>query len=150
MSLLLLNFQAIFSQTVVISPSVKDYPFVKEELNVISNNGYLPCLMEKLYNLRKGDSTTLNILHIGDSHLQADFVSGVIRTTLQKAFGNGGRGLVIPYRLAKTNEPFNYRSSSAYHWESKRCVFPSQPLSIGIGGLTVATSDSCAGFRLKR
>jgi lysophospholipase L1-like esterase len=73
----------------------------------------------------------------------------VIRTTLQKKFGNGGRGLVVPYHIAKTNGPINYRSGSSYAWQSKRCVFPNQPLPIGIGGVTINTSDSCADIIIK-
>jgi len=144
-----LSVQNSIGQSVAIPELEKNYPFVKEELNVISNSGHLSGLMEKLYDLKINGKRTINILHIGDSHLQADFVTSVIRTTLQTAFGNGGRGLVAPFRVARTNEPFNYKSSSSYHWQSKRCVFPNQPLPIGIGGLTISTTDSCADFTFK-
>jgi len=125
------------------------YPFVNEEANVISNNVHLDSLMEKLYNLKVHGHGTINILHIGDSHLQADFMTSVIRTKLQKEFGNGGRGLVVPLHVAKTNEPDNYKSTSNFSWQSKRCVFPNQPLPIGIGGVTISTTDSCADFTIK-
>jgi len=144
-----LSVQNSIGQPIVIPELEKNYPFVKEELNVISNSGHLAGLMEKLYDLKMNGKRTINILHIGDSHLQADFVTSVIRTKLHSAFGNGGRGLVVPFRVAKTNEPFNYKSSSSYHWQSKRCVFPNQPLPIGIGGLTISTTDSCADFTIK-
>lgn len=144
-----LSVQNSIGQPIAIPELEKNYPFVKEELNVISNSGHLAGLMEKLYDLKISGKRTINILHIGDSHLQADFVTSVIRTTLQTAFGNGGRGLVVPFRVARTNEPFNYKSSSVYHWQSKRCVFPNQPLPIGIGGVTISTTDSCADFTIK-
>ncbi len=144
-----LSVQNSIGQPIVIPELEKNYPFVKEELNVISNSGHLAGLMEKLYDLKINGKRNINILHIGDSHLQADFVTSVIRTTLQKAFGNGGRGLVVPYRVAKTNEPFNFHSSSSFHWQSKRCVFPNQALPIGIGGVTINTTDSCADFTIK-
>ena len=144
-----LSVQNSIGQSVAIPELEKNYPFVKEELNVISNSGHLAGLMEKLYDLKINGKRTINILHIGDSHLQADFVTSIIRTTLQSAFGNGGRGLIVPYRVARTNEPFNYHSSSTFHWQSKRCVFPNQPLPIGIGGLTISTTDSCADFTIK-
>lgn len=144
-----LSVQNSIGQTIAIAEPAKNYPFVKAELNVISNSGHLAGLMEKLYDLKLNGKRTINILHVGDSHLQADFVTSVIRTTLQSAFGNGGRGLVIPYRIAKTNEPFNYKSSSSFHWQSKRCVFPGQPLPVGIGGITISTADSCADFSIR-
>ena len=127
----------------------KGYPFVNEVANVISNNVHLDSLMAKLHNLKLHGKGTISILHIGDSHLQADFMTSVVRTNLQKEFGNGGRGLVVPYHVAKTNEPDNYKSSSAFSWRSKRCVFPNQPLPIGIGGVTISTTDSCADFTIK-
>lgn len=149
LAILWLSVQNSIGQTIEIPELDKIYPFVKEEVNVISNSEYLAGFMEKLYDLKTNGKRTINILHIGDSHLQADFMTSVIRTTLQKAFGNGGRGLIVPFRVAKTNEPFNYRSSSSYHWQSKRCVFPDQPLPIGIGGLTISTTDSCADISIQ-
>ena len=149
LSALWLSVQISIGQPVAIPQLAKVYPFVNEEVNVISNSEHLSCLMERLYELRKGGKASVNILHIGDSHLQADFVTSVIRTTLQKSFGNGGRGLVVPYRIAKTNEPFNYRWASTFQWQSKRCVFPNQPLPIGIGGVTITTADSCADFTIR-
>ncbi len=149
LTVLWLSVQISSGQTPVLNTIDKKYTFVNEDANLISNSDHLAGLMEKLYGLRKHGKGTINIVHIGDSHLQADFISGVIRTSLQKEFGNGGRGLVVPYRLAKTNEPYNYRSNSSFHWQSKRCVFPGQPLPIGIGGVTISTKDSCADFTLR-
>lgn len=144
-----LSVQNSIGQPITIAEPYKRFPFVKEEVNLISNSGHLSGLMEKLYDLERNGNRTINILHIGDSHLQADFITSVIRTTLQKEFGNGGRGLVVPFRVAKTNEPLNYRSGSSYLWQSKRCVFPNQLLPIGIGGITINTSDSCADISIK-
>lgn len=148
LTVLWLSVQISIGQSITISEPNKRYPFVKEESNIISNSGHLAGLMEKLNDLKKNGKRTINILHIGDSHLQADFITSVIRTTLQKEFGNGGRGLIVPFRIAKTNEPYNYKSGSSYLWQSKRCVFPNRPLPIGIGGVTIHTSDSCADFSI--
>jgi|WetSurMetagenome_2_1015567.scaffolds.fasta_scaffold208031_2 lysophospholipase L1-like esterase len=148
LAVLWLPTQISIGQPFAVVKPVNSYSFVKEGVNVISNNGHLSGLMEKLYDLKKNSKRTINILHIGDSHLQADFITSVIRTTLQKKFGNGGRGLVVPFRVAKTNEPLNYRSGSNYPWQSKRCVFPNQPLPIGIGGVTINNSDSCADISI--
>lgn len=148
LTVLWLSVQISIGQLITIAKPDKSYPFVKEEVNKISNSGHLAGLMEKLYDLKQNGKRTINILHIGDSHLQADFITSVIRTTLQKEFGNGGRGLIVPFRIAKTNEPYNYKSGSSYLWQSKRCVFPNKPLPIGIGGVTINTSDSCADFSI--
>ena len=145
---LALSVQIGSAQLLAIPETAKSYPFVNKELNIISNNAQLSALMEKLYQQKKLANQNINILHIGDSHLQADMATNIIRTTLQKEFGNSGRGLIVPYRVAKTNEPLSYRTSSKFLWQSKRCVFPNQPLPIGIGGVTINSNDSCANFTI--
>ena len=145
---LALSVQISSAQLLAIPETAKSYPFVNSALNVITNNAQLATFMEKLYLQKKSGNQNINILHIGDSHLQADMATSIIRTTLQKEFGNGGRGLIVPYRVAKTNEPLSYRTSSKFLWKSKRCVFPNQPLPIGIGGVTINSNDSCANFTI--
>ncbi len=145
---LVLSVQISSAQLLAIPETAKSYPFVNKELNVFSNNAQLSAFMEKLYLQKKSGNQNINILHIGDSHLQADMATSIIRTTLQKEFGNSGRGLIVPYRVAKTNEPLNYRTTSKFLWKSKRCVFPNQPLPIGIGGVTINSNDSCANFTI--
>ena len=39
-------------------------------------------------------SGTIRVLHLGDSHIASDFISGYVRHRLQGRFGDGGRGLV--------------------------------------------------------
>jgi lysophospholipase L1-like esterase len=43
--------------------------------------------------------------------------------------------------VAGTNEPPNFLTRSPAKWESKRMVFPAQPLPIGIGGITIRTNE---------
>ena len=145
---LTISVQYSSAQLPAVLETGKSYPFVNKELNVIYNHEQLSGLMEKLFLQKKSGDQKINILHIGDSHLQADLETSVIRTTLQKEFGNSGRGLIVPYRIAKTNEPFNNKTSSTYLWQNKRCVFPNQPLPIGIGGVTISSKDSCAAFTI--
>ena len=128
---------------------IKTYSFVKLKENYIHNEEFLNNTFEKLFQQRANNNKIINILHIGDSHLQADFITNIIRTTLQYNFGNAGRGLIVPLRVARTNEPFNYLSSSPCYWQSKRCVFPDQPLPIGIGGVTISNDTVNSFLNLK-
>ena len=59
-------------------------------------------------------------MHIGDSHIQADWWTGYLRIRLQELFGSAGRGLVFPYQLAGTNSPTDIRSGSNQIWENRR------------------------------
>ncbi len=128
--------------------SFRKYGF-ESETNEITNSEYLTDFFEKLYQLRKGNAPQVNIVQIGDSHIQADFLSGTVRQNIQKDFGNAGRGLIVPGRVAHTNEAYNIVTSSNSKWDSKRVVFTDQPLPIGIGGITISTSSPNASISIK-
>lgn len=120
------------------------FDFIDEKQNEIVNSTTLSAFYEKLYQLNKTKKGQLNIVHIGDSHIQADLLTHAVRQLLQKQFGNAGRGFIFPGRIARTNEPQNIYSSSAATWEAKRIVFADQPLPIGLGASTVRTTQADA------
>jgi lysophospholipase L1-like esterase len=142
-SLFLLLFSTLpdllLAQEDTIAFSFRKYGFEKIDENEIVNATTLSDFFERLYQLHNGVNGQVSIIQIGDSHIQADFLSSTIRQNLHRDFGNAGRGLIIPGRVAHTNEPSNISTSSNTNWEAKRVVFPEQTLSIGIGGITVQT-----------
>jgi lysophospholipase L1-like esterase len=91
------------------------------------------------------------IVHIGDSHLQADDYAGRVRQELQRTYGNAGRGLVFPYAVARTNgSPTYYTTATGGTWRAKRVTnLPDSSLPVGVAGITLATPDSGAGFTLR-
>src|SRR5260221_617003 len=125
------------------------YDFINDQQNEIVNSITLSVFFEKLYQLKKNKKGTVNIVHIGDSHIQADFLTNSVRQLLQKQFGNAGRGFVFPGRIARTNEPQNIYTSSEANWEAKRIVFTDQPLPIGLGASTVRTIQPDAKFLVR-
>jgi len=54
------------------------YDFIKSEENEIHNSVSIAFFFEKLYQLKKTKNSTVNILQIGDSHIQADFLSSLL------------------------------------------------------------------------
>lgn len=131
------------------SASYKQYPFIKQEINRIENDSAsINFFYKKLYELQESKKGRVDIVHIGDSHIQADLFSGTIRQQLQIRFGNAGRGLIFPYRVAKSNEPASYKTSTNKIWDSKRNVFYEKPLPIGVSGFTIETTDSMAEINL--
>lgn len=129
---------------------VLKYPFVRTDLNHLSNDSLvLASFYEKLWELSNGKRDRVTVVHIGDSHIQADIFSGTVRKDLQHQFGNAGRGTVYPYRTAKSNEPSGYRSSSSNgNWTFKRNVFVDDPMPIGLSGFTLETPDTNATILL--
>jgi len=98
----------------------KKYPFIHAERNELIGAHSLDSFFQKLYVQKTQQKSRINILQIGDSHIQADFSSAQIRNDIQTDFGNAGRGLVVPFRVAGTNEPFNYKITSNVKCSSKR------------------------------
>lgn len=136
--------------SVAVVPSlVKDYSFIKSDENSIENTAALSVFFEKLYLLKKENASKVNIVQIGDSHIQADFLSHATRQHLQREFGNGGRGLVVPGRIARTNEPSTIYSSTTANWESKRIVYTDKPLPIGIGAISFKTEQPNTKLTIK-
>ena len=125
------------------------YPFVHQERNEIVGDKVLNVFFEKLYQQKTQNNQRINILQIGDSHIQADMLSGVVRTNFQTDFGNAGRGLIVPLRVARSNEPSNYKITSNVKCYGKRCVYIGDSLDYGIGGFVVKTSDDTAQFRIR-
>jgi lysophospholipase L1-like esterase len=119
---------------------------IQEEDNVLQNSSYLDPFLEKLRLVKHGERKKINIIHIGDSHIQADYMTEVVRKNLQQYFGNAGRGLIVPARVAGTNEPGNFSSYSTFAWNSKRIVHTAKSLPIGIGGITLQTDNPEANF----
>ena len=133
------------------------YPFLRTAANHLENDaaglrrfyqrlGQLPLHPAGLPGNR------VSVVHLGDSHLQADEFSGRVRQELQQQFGNAGRGLVFPYRVAGTNGSPSYRTAATSGaWRMKRvlALLPDSTLPVGLNGISLATSDSGATFTLR-
>lgn len=142
-------FSLLSSAQVIDSNAYKAYKFIRTDLNKVENDSSaLAFVYEKFYQLEKTKQGRVNIAHIGDSHIQADIFSGYLRQELQLKFGNAGRGLIFPYRVAKSNEPTTYKTTTNVLWDSKRNVFYEKPLPIGVSGFTIETKDSVAEINL--
>ncbi len=141
-------------------------PFLKVEKSVIElNDADWSLFFECLGRLQQGPDSlaeVVSVVHIGDSHVQAGFLTEAVRRPLQQQFGDAGRGLVVPLKLAKTNEPRDYSIVADEVWNFARCVGKKySDYTPGIGGiaivprndkidLTVSTlskTDDCAGFK---
>jgi hypothetical protein len=124
-------------------PQGKTIPHVNLVFNRIVN-GNLQNFYKKLAILKRTDSGVINIVHIGDSHIQPDYISAVLRDNLQLFFGNAGRGLVFPYQLAKSNAPDDISASSNVSWQYNRLAHPEIPIECGIAGHTIKSDRPLA------
>lgn len=85
----------------------------------------------------------VSILHIGDSHIQAGFFSNEVRVQFQRniLMGNGGRGMVFPYKMAQTNGPINYGIQYQGQWDHCK-LGEGHACPTGIAGYSAITSDT--------
>jgi hypothetical protein len=137
------NFIMVEAQTNVVNDSIKlKYKFIKTEQNKLEgDSSSLFPFFQKLSQLEQLKKQKVVIVHIGDSHLQADHFPGIVRVNLQKQFGNAGRGLIAPFKVGRTNEPSGYKSSSNTRWHARRIVNEKDSLPIGISGLSIKNDD---------
>ncbi len=121
-------------------------PFIKYSSNFVEwdNATAVHNFFSKLAN---ANSKKVNILHIGDSHIQADFFTGYIRENIQQIFGYGGRGFIFPYACAGTHSTYDYRTWKYGDWEGARNVKNPNFMDIGLAGAVAKTKDNEAGFK---
>lgn len=128
------------------SLAVAEFPFIDYESDTLINADFLAPFFEKLLKLENGDSNQISILHIGDSHIQADFLTREVRKNFQLEFGNAGRGLVFPLRVAGTNEPADYRSTTNAGWSVAKVNSPNRLPEPGLAGISISSTENGAYF----
>ena len=124
------------------------YPWIDSTVNLIQthNRQSIAPLMQKLKSTNK---ERVHILHIGDSHVQADIFTHEARTLLGGSFGYAGRGMVFPYTTARTHTAADYRCYHTGKWYYARNVERRPDLPLGVTGVTSKTYDTNAQFKLK-
>lgn len=118
------------------------YPFLNLDANRITMNGADWSALSGL--LAAADDTVISIVHIGDSHIQAEGSTSKTRTLLEDRFGSAGRGLVIPFRLAGTNQPNDYTISSSSSFTSAKLL--KMPWAVDMGFTGIALQPKTATF----
>ncbi|MBY0486058.1 MAG: hypothetical protein K2P85_02525 [Flavobacteriaceae bacterium] len=116
--------------------------------NSFINTNSMNPLLAKLYKIKHFSQENAVFVHIGDSHIQADLETSVIRTELQSYFGNAGRGLVFPYQVAKTNAPYDIISSSKSSWKNNRVARVDTLISCGVSAFGIASQGIHPEFNL--
>lgn len=127
-----------------------NYDFLRQDDNQIENAGYLEPLFEKLYLQRTQGGQKISIVHIGDSHILGNFLTRELRARLQNAFGDAGRGLIFPYRLAGSNGPKDYLIETHARWVPANCQRNlAAETPFGISGFTLQTTNLNAELTIR-
>jgi lysophospholipase L1-like esterase len=128
------------------------YSFVRSDDNRLENTENLQPFLQKLYEQRVIGGKKINIVHIGDSHILGNFMTREVRARLQRSFGDAGRGVIFPYRVAGTGGPTDYLMDTNCKWSSSNIQKDrSAVTSYGISGFSLNTGDEngCLSLRLR-
>lgn len=144
--LFFLSSLAVFAQEtdssyVAVDSADVDTVEVPVPANQIQSAGAMNRFFTKLAELEHQRNRKINILHVGDSHIQADLFTDKTRKDLQNIFGNGGRGFVFPHRLAGTNGSSDYKFTSNVKWSGWRNINSVNPdYPVGLSGIALITN----------
>ena len=140
--------QFILSQTISDTTEVEidsvsiDTVSVIEFKNEIHNAIAIAKFLQKLDSVETTKQKKVRIVHIGDSHIQADLFSGKLRSLLQEQFGNGGLGFTFPYNLAGTNGNHYIKYTSNIPFLSQRNTKPNEGKPVGLSGIALYTENN--------
>jgi lysophospholipase L1-like esterase len=132
---------------------VPEYDFIDYDYNFIEffeDSTNFQTFYSKFDKLLFQGKEKLNIVHIGGSHIQADMWSDRVRQRLYNFIpnNNGGRGLLFPFRLAKTNNPYYYKVEYTGEWKGYRNSVLKHHSEFGVTGITAKTTDSLSSVKI--
>ncbi len=146
-----LSASSSFSQDIPFSEY--DFPYIRYDVNRIDfpgDSAEFETLFSKFDNLILKGEGKVNIVHFGGSHIQAGIYSGQTRKRLQNMYPGltGGRGLVFPYRMSRSNAPNNYNITWTGKWETCTNVQFRRSCSLGLLGVAAVTTTTDASIRI--
>lgn len=94
-------------------------------------------------------SRRFTIAHFGDSLLQQGVAAEMLRNTLQLAQGSAGRGMVFPFKIAKTYSHNDFSSDFTGTWTSANSMQNPPKIPLGISGFVAQTADRNVSFTLR-
>ncbi len=95
---------------------------------------------------RERGSRPFVVAHFGDSHVQNGHMADAARIELQRIGGDGGRGMIFPYAIARTYSQNDYASSFTGTWRTGNSIQQPPRLPVGVSGFVAHTTDATASF----
>ena len=133
---------------VVTRSSYGKYPFLNRKANHIQMNGADWSDIARKLDEAEHKHGVVSVVHIGDSHLQPDGNTGQLRKIFQTSYGNAGRGLMSPLRIAHTNAPLDFHITTAAPVTASKLMRRPWPTAMGFTGVGVRPSTSTARFSI--
>lgn len=116
------------------------------------NDSSLYNFINKFNKIYDDDSEPIKIVHIGDSHLQAGFLTEKIKQELFQFISSdtiASPGFIFPYTIANTNNPYFFNVDYTGEWDVCKNIDKEKTCNLGLSGITVRTKDSIATIAIK-
>lgn len=132
----------------LLSQAQEEYPFIRYDANELrydSAAAPLQAFFQRWQRVAETGSGSINIVHIGGSHVQAGMLSNTVRCRLLAAYPAlvGPRGMLFPYSAAaKCNNPADYRIHCHERVLLNRCVAKEHERPLGLCGIAVTAADT--------
>lgn len=129
------------------------FPFIQYEKNGLifpGDSSDMQNFYKKMDHLVFQGKGKINIVHMGGSHVQADIISGRVRERLSNFYpsNKGSRGMVFPYKVAGTNNPYNYVVNSTGKWEACKNTQRDKFCELGLTGISLTTRDTTSSISI--
>jgi len=112
--------------------------FIDLEKNRIDNGTEaLQGFYDRLFELEDGGQGKAVVVHLGDSHVEAGYLTGAVRTALQQEFGCAGTGLIIPKALVPGKRKGRFVRAS---------LEKPQPFTVAEFNIALKEDDPSPGF----
>jgi lysophospholipase L1-like esterase len=112
--------------------------------NEIINAQALSTFFSDLEQLEEKKLTKIAIVHIGDSHIQADYLTGHARKLFQSRFGNAGRGFVFPYKIVRSSGARDVSFEYSGNWQFCDIKRNTNGCHLGLSGFTLTSHQNSA------
>ncbi len=146
-SSLQLRFLGLIALMLAIPAWSQPLPSISPELKLPRGDSGLERVWQRMDTLIYEGRGSLNIVHLGGSHIQAGMLTDAVRRAMHD-FAPGVQGSVgwlFPFPLAGTNGPRSVGVSHYGTWVGQRCSVPQHRGPWGFSGIRAYTFDS-AGF----
>ena len=122
------------------------HPLRLQGLHFPGGQGAFEPVYARMDSLLLTGTGSLQVVHMGGSHVQAGWMSDQIRQRWE-ALAPGtqpDRGLVLPHRLVRTNSPARVELTGSEGWTGARCGVRQHTGPFGATGIRAETSDTNA------
>lgn len=107
-------------------------------------NAPLNPFFTRLHALRQKQSTrhAISIVHVGDSHVASDTMTGETRRLFQNAWGAAGRGYIYPGRPWRGFRQEGVKYSMGGKWDVTNGKSPRSAGPFGFGGIRITSTEA--------